>query len=80
MNKLDISNLNLPVKLELVLRRQGFINIGNLRTIPLEFLRRIGLEKNEIKAIQQALNTLELSNDINEELVWDLIPKTIPKL
>jgi DNA-directed RNA polymerase alpha subunit len=80
LNKLDISNLNLPVKLELLLRRQGFVNVGNLRTIPLEFLRRIGLEKNEIKAIQQALNTLELSNDIDEELVWDLIPKAIPKL
>jgi DNA-directed RNA polymerase alpha subunit len=80
LNKLDVSNLNLPIKLELSLRRQGFVSIGNLRTIPLEFLRRIGLEKNEIKVIQQALNRLELSNDIDEELVWDLIPKTIPKL
>lgn len=79
-NKLDISTLNIPLKLELTLRRQGFVNVGDLRIVPLEFLRRIGLQTNEIKVIKYALNSFELSNDIDEELVWDLIPKTIPKL
>lgn len=80
VKKLDISHLNLPIKLELILRRQGFVNLENLKSVPLEFLKRIGLEYNEIKAIQKALKNLQLSNNFDEDLVWDLIPNTIPNL
>nr|YP_009551005.1 RNA polymerase subunit alpha [Pseudellipsoidion edaphicum]QAA11942.1 RNA polymerase subunit alpha [Pseudellipsoidion edaphicum] len=78
--KLDISHLNLPIKLELALRRQGFVNIDNLISIPIEFLKKIGLEKNEIKVIQKSLSKLQISNNLNEELIWDLVPTTISKL
>lgn len=78
--KLDLSHLNLPIKLELKLRRHGFVNIENIVSIPIEFLKKIGLTKIEIKAIQKSLNNLQISNNINDKLVWDLVPSTIPKL
>lgn len=77
---LDIAHLSLPVKLELYLRREGFVNIQNLHSVPLEFLKRIGLTKKDVQVIQKSFHKLGISSTIDEDFIWDLIPEGIPKL
>lgn len=70
----DIRHLNLPPKLELFLRRQGFINFENLLVTPLSFLKKIGLRSKEFEVINVALKKFGLKLGDSQNLQWDLIP------
>lgn len=78
LKKLDIKHLRLPTQLELFLRREGFVSINNLVSVPLEFLKRIGLIENDLKLIEQSLNLFGLSLTLNKHLTWELIPYSLP--
>lgn len=77
LKKLDIRHLSLPPELELFLRREGFVNFKNLITVPLEFLRRIGLNEKELNIIQNALNLYGLSINTDKNMKWELIPTSL---
>jgi DNA-directed RNA polymerase alpha subunit len=76
--KLDIKHLDLPISLEIFLRREGFTNINNLLVVPIEFLKRIGLKETNIKLIENSLNIFGFSFNINENMKWEAIPYFLP--
>nr|YP_009550307.1 RNA polymerase subunit alpha [Characiopsis acuta]QAA11244.1 RNA polymerase subunit alpha [Characiopsis acuta] len=78
LKSLDIRHLRLPNQLELFLRREGFITLNNIVSVPLEFLKRIGLNKQDITIIEEGLNRFNLSLNIKKNLSWELIPSSLP--
>lgn len=78
LKKLDLKHLNLPVNLELFLRREGFVSLQNLISIPLELLKRIGLNENDLASIEKSLNLFGLSINLDKNLKWELIPNSLP--
>lgn len=78
LKKLDIKHLNLPTQLELFLRREGFVSFNNLISVPLEFLKRIGLNQNDIDLIEESLNLFRLSLNISKNLNWGSTPISLP--
>jgi DNA-directed RNA polymerase alpha subunit len=77
IKNLDIRHLSLPPKLELFLRRQGFVNLENLITIPVSFFKKIGLNSVEFDRIQSSLKNFDLSLTNSEKIRWDLIPSSL---
>ncbi len=78
LKKLDLKHLNLPVNLELFLRREGFVSLQSLISIPLELLKRIGLKENDLASIEKSLNLFGLSINLDKNLKWELIPNSLP--
>nr|YP_010478483.1 RNA polymerase subunit alpha [Chlorobotrys sp.]UVI60788.1 RNA polymerase subunit alpha [Chlorobotrys sp.] len=78
IKKLDIKHLKLPQNLELFLRREGFVSFNNLIYVPLEFLKRIGLNQSDIKIIEKSINSFGLSLNISKNLRWQLLPNSLP--
>jgi DNA-directed RNA polymerase alpha subunit len=78
LKNLDIRHLRLSNQLELFLRREGFVTLKNIVTVPLEFLKRIGLNKDDITIIEEGLNRFGLSLNINKNICWELIPSSLP--
>lgn len=78
LSKLDIKHLYLPIDLEVLLRREGFVNINNLLIVPLEFLKRIGLKQTDIKLIENSLNLFGFSLNIHKNVRWEAIPYFLP--
>ena len=78
LKKLDLKHLNLPVNLELFLRREGFVSLQSLITVPLELLKRIGLKETELVTIEKSLNLFGLSINLDKNLKWELIPNSLP--
>ncbi|AGI98873.1 RNA polymerase alpha subunit (chloroplast) [Nannochloropsis oceanica] len=78
LKKLDLKHLNLPVNLELLLRREGFVTLQNLISIPLELFKRIGLKENDLVSIEKSLNSFGLSINLDKNLKWELIPNSLP--
>lgn len=78
LKKLDLKHLSLPTKLELVLRREGFVSLQSLTSVPLELLKRIGLKENELDTIEKSLNLFGLSINLDKNLKWELIPNSLP--
>nr|QFR99648.1 RNA polymerase subunit alpha [Vischeria stellata] len=78
LKNLDIKHLKLPEYLELFLRREGFVSVNNLISVPLEFLKRIGLNKIDINMIEESLNLFNLSLNIDKNLSWELVPSSLP--
>ena len=70
--------MNLPVNLELFLRREGFVSLQSLISIPLELLKRIGLKENDLASIEKSLNLFGLSINLDKNLKWELIPNSLP--
>nr|YP_010478765.1 RNA polymerase subunit alpha [Neustupella aerophytica]UVI61070.1 RNA polymerase subunit alpha [Neustupella aerophytica] len=77
LKNLDIKHLKLPDYLELFLRREGFISINNLVSVPLEFLKRIGLNKIDVNLIEESLNLFGLSLNISKNLKWEIVPSSL---
>nr|YP_008519645.1 RNA polymerase alpha subunit [Nannochloropsis oculata]AGI98999.1 RNA polymerase alpha subunit [Nannochloropsis oculata]AHX25419.1 DNA-directed RNA polymerase alpha chain [Nannochloropsis oculata] len=78
LKKLDLKHLNLPINLELFLRREGFVSLQNLTSIPLELFKRIGLKENDLESIEKSLNLFGLSINLDKNLKWELIPNSLP--
>ena len=78
LKKLDLKHLNLPINLELFLRREGFVSLQSLISIPLELLKRIGLKENDLASIEKSLNLFGLSINLDKNLKWELIPNSLP--
>ena len=78
LKKLDLKHLSLPISLELFLRREGFVSLQSLTSVPLELLRRIGLKENELDTIEKSLNLFGLSINLDKNLKWELIPNSLP--
>ena len=78
LKKLDLRHLNLSTELELFLRREGFVTLQNLTSVPLELLRRIGLKEDDLNTIEKSLNLFGLSINFNKDLKWELIPNSLP--
>lgn len=78
LKKLDLKHLSLPTSLELFLRREGFVSLQSLTSVPLELLRRIGLKENELDTIEKSLNLFGLSINLDKNLKWELIPNSLP--
>lgn len=78
LKKLDLRHLNLPTKLELFLRREGFVTLQSLTSVPLELLRRIGLKEDDLTSIEKSLNLFGLSINLDKKLKWELIPNSLP--
>lgn len=78
LKKLDLKHLSLPTNLELFLRREGFVSLQSLTSVPLELLRRIGLKENELDTIEKSLNLFGLSINLDKNLKWELIPNSLP--
>jgi DNA-directed RNA polymerase alpha subunit len=78
LKSLDIRHLRLTNQLELFLRREGFVTLNNMVSVPLEFLKRIGLNKDDITLIEEGLNRFGLSLNMKENLSWELIPSSLP--
>lgn len=78
LKKLDLKHLNLPINLELFLRREGFVSLQSLISIPLELLKRIGLKESDLASIEKSLNLFGLSINLDKNLKWELIPNSLP--
>ena len=78
LKKLDLKHLSLPTSLELFLRREGFVSLQSLTSVPLELLRRMGLKENELDTIEKSLNLFGLSINLDKNLKWELIPNSLP--
>nr|AOW70698.1 RNA polymerase subunit alpha [Monodopsis sp. MarTras21] len=78
LKKLDLRHLNLPTKLELFLRQEGFVSLQSLISVPLELFRRIGLKHNDLITIEKSLNLFGLSINLDKNLKWELIPNSLP--
>lgn len=78
LKKLDLRHLNLPTELELFLRREGFVTLQSLTSVPLELLRRIGLKEDNLNSIEKSLNLFGLSINLNKDLKWELLPNSLP--
>jgi len=78
LKKLDLRHLNLPTELELFLRREGFVTLQSLTSVPLELLRRIGLKEDDLNSIEKSLNLFGLSINLNKDLKWELLPNSLP--
>ena len=78
LKKLDLKHLNLPINLELFLRREGFVSLQSLTSIPLELFKRIGLKENDLASIEKSLNLFGLSINLDKNLKWELIPNSLP--
>src|SRR6056297_362514 len=78
LKNLDLKHLNLPTNLELCLRREGFVSLKSLISTPLELLKRIGLNENELITIEKSLNLIGLSINLDKNLKWELIPSSLP--
>lgn len=77
IKNLDIRHLGLPPKLELFLRRQGFVNLENITDVPLSFLKKIGLEFDEFLLIEAKLANFGLSRIHTKKLIWEFIPPSL---
>ena len=78
LKKLDLRHLNLPTELELFLRREGFVTLQSLTSVPLELLRRIGLKEDDLNSIEKSLNLFGLSINLDKNLKWELVPNSLP--
>ena len=70
--------MDLPINLDLVLRREGFVSLQSLTSIPLELFKRIGLKENDLASIEKSLNLFGLSINLDKNLKWELIPNSLP--
>nr|YP_009550749.1 RNA polymerase subunit alpha [Eustigmatophyceae sp. Mont 10/10-1w]QAA11684.1 RNA polymerase subunit alpha [Eustigmatophyceae sp. Mont 10/10-1w] len=73
----DIRHLSLPPKLELFLRRQGFVSLENLISIPVSFFKNIGLTQDEFKTIESSIKNFGLYLINSKKINWDLIPSSL---
>lgn len=78
LKKLDLRHLNLPTKLELFLRQEGFVTLQSIISVPLELFRRIGLKEDDLISIEKSLNLFGLSINLDKNLKWELIPSSLP--
>lgn len=78
LKKLDIKHLGLPNNLEILLRREGFVNLNNLLIVPLEFLKRIGLKQTDLKLIENSLHLFGFSLNIHKNMKWEAVPYFLP--
>ena len=78
LKKLDLRHLNLATELELFLRREGFVTLQSLTSVPLELLRRIGLKEDDLNSIETSLNLFGLSINLDKNLKWELVPNSLP--
>lgn len=78
LKNLDLRHLNLPTKLELFLRQEGFVSLQSLVSVPLELFKRIGLKEDDLISIEKSLNLFGLSINLNKNLKWELVPSSLP--
>jgi len=78
LKNLDLRHLNLPTELELFLRREGFVTLQSLTSVPLELLRRIGVKEDDLNSIEKSLKLFGLSINFNKDLKWELFPNSLP--
>jgi len=65
--KIDLSNLDLSVNNELLLRRNGISTIGNLISMPLSVLKSFGLKNKEFLELKVALNKFGFWKEIDKK-------------
>lgn len=65
--KIDLSNLNLSVNNELLLRRNGISTIGNLISMPLSVLKGFGLKNKEFLELKVSLSKFGFWKEIDKK-------------
>ena len=70
LKKVDLINLNLSEKIELILRRNGISTIGNLISMPLMLLKRSGITKQDFLSLKFVMNKFGFWDNVSAK-DWD---------
>jgi DNA-directed RNA polymerase alpha subunit len=73
IKNLDIRHLGLPARIELALRRRGFVTIANISNISLVLLKKVGIKVDEFQIIKDALSNFGFFRTDMTRLNWDLL-------